>query len=198
MSDILTRSTSVTAGEGRTIVAPCVVPYNRAARVRDGEGPTYVEMFAPGCFANITRAPYRVLVRAEHAQNHYDIVGRATTFVDSEAGLAGEFVAVEGPFGDHALALIKDGIWTGASVGFVPLSSRRGAAGEIVRVRCHLDHVGLVVTPAYAEASELAVRRRPDLADLRPRRDDGLTKRLTALGVGGYNGSQEGPPPAGP
>jgi HK97 family phage prohead protease len=188
MSDqkVLYRSLSLAPTDaGRTIVAPCIVPYNRVARVADGDGPAYDEMFAPGVFARNLRAPHHVLIRSQHAEDFLGVVGRAVRLDDSDEQLAGEFVALDSNSGHQALAMIKEGIYTGASVGFVPIRNKRGSKGEIVRVSAHLDHVALVMEPAYSDAAALSVRSAsvPALDDLRPPVDADLDKRLTALGL---------------
>jgi uncharacterized protein len=176
------RSVSLTVGEGRTIVAPCIVPYNRAARVQDENGPPYDEMFAPGCFERSLRAPHRILMRGQHGMDFLSIAGRVATLSDTDEQLAGEFLALESPSGDQALAMVRAGIYTGASVGIIPLRSRR-EGNVLVRTRAHLDHVALVMEAAYADAGTLAIRSAAAdrFADLRPKPDPDLEERLTAL-----------------
>jgi len=183
------------AGDGRTIVAPCIVPYNRAQRVADFNpdgtaGPPYDEMFAPGVFRNdIAAAPQRVLVRAQHTEGFLGIVGRASALHDGPNELGGEFLALETPSGEQALGMVRAGIFTGMSVGFEPIVNRRGPHGEVVRTRARLDHVALVLAPAYPEAAGLAVRAdsgdagRIDLEEFRPPANDDLERRLRDLGL---------------
>ncbi|HEY7009039.1 MAG TPA: HK97 family phage prohead protease [Jatrophihabitantaceae bacterium] len=185
---------SPTAGEGRTIVAPCVVPYNRAMRVADfnldgSAGQPYDEMFVPGVFRNDVGAAHRVLVRAQHTEGFLGIVGRAAALHDGPNELGGEFLALDTPSGEQALGMVRAGIFTGMSVGFEPIVNRRGPRGEIVRTRARLDHVALVLEPAYPEAGALTVRSdagsddRVDLDELRPPANDDLERRLRDLGL---------------
>jgi HK97 family phage prohead protease len=171
--------------EGRTIVAPCIVPYNRTVQVADGDGPPYREMFAPGVFTRNVSHPKRVLLRGQHGEDFLSIAGHALVLNDNDEQLSGEFVALDSTSGDQALAMVRAGIYTGASVGFMPIKSRQGARGETIRLLAHLDHVALVMEPAYADAATLSIRAASvsQLADLRPPRDDELEKRLTALGL---------------
>lgn len=181
---LLYRSVKLEEGSGRTIVAPCIVPYGKIARVSDG-GPPYNEMFEPGVFARNFKAVNRVLLRGQHGEDFLSVVGRATALHETTEGLGGEFLCLESNSGDQALAMVKAGIYTGASVGFMPFKTRTGPGGEVVRVTAHLDHVALVMEPAYVEASSLTVRQMSNCAvdELRPIRNDDLEERLTQLGI---------------
>lgn len=137
------------AAEGRTLEGLCV-PYNVATRVQDPGGPAYDEIFAPGAFARAGRAPNRVHLRFEHRDGLTDRIGRALELRETEPGLFGSFQVVGGMIGDHALALVDEGMVAGFSVGFVPLGrQRRNEDGAVVRTRCHLEDVSLVPEPAY-------------------------------------------------
>lgn len=183
---MLYRSLELSASpEGRTIVAPCIVPYNRVARVCDQGGLPYDECFAPGVFKRNLKAPHHVLVRAQHGNAFLDICGRAITLQETEQGMSGEFTALRSAPGEQALAMIREGIYQGFSVGFVPIKSRVGEQGEIIRVAGHLDHVALVMEPAYADSAALAIRQASVkvIDELRPIIDEALENRLTALGL---------------
>jgi HK97 family phage prohead protease len=183
---MLYRSLELSASpEGRTIVAPCIVPYNRVARVVDEGGLPYDECFAPGVFKRNLRDPARVLVRGQHGSDFLSIAGRALTLNDDGERLSGEFLALESPSGEQALAMVRAGIYKGASVGFMPIKSAVGNHGEVVRLAAHLDHVALVMEPAYADATALAIRQASVriIDELRPIIDAELEKRLTALGM---------------
>jgi HK97 family phage prohead protease len=183
---VLYRSIALSApAEGRTIVAPCIVPYNRATRVADEGGPVYEEMFAPGVFSRNIQHPKRVLLRGQHGEDFLSIAGHALVLNDDAEQLAGEFLALDSPSGEQALAMVRAGIYAGASVGFLPIKTRTGARGETIRVQAHLDHVALVMEPAYTDAATLSIRAASvrHLEELRPPRDEDLEKRLTALGL---------------
>ena len=150
--EILRRFVQVEApsAEGRTLEGLCV-PYNVTQRVQDPGGPPYDELFAPGCFTRALRAPNRVGLCFEHRDGLTDRVGRAVTLEDRPEGLWGSFQVVGGMIGDHALALVDEGMVAGFSVGFVPLGrQRRNEGGAVVRTRCHLEHMALVPEAAYA------------------------------------------------
>lgn len=138
------------SAEGRLLEGLCV-PYNVVTRVQDPGGPPYDETFSPGAFARALRAPNRVHLRFEHRDGLTDRIGRALELREQAEGLWGRFQVVGGMIGDHALALVDEGMVSGFSVGFVPLGrQRRNEDGAVVRTRCHLEDVSLVPEPAYA------------------------------------------------
>jgi phage head maturation protease len=65
--------------------------------------------------------------------------------------------------GNEVLALARDGVPLGLSVGFaeVPGGSRWSADRQrVTRIRAALDHVAVVRVPAYQGAGVVGVRRR--------------------------------------
>ncbi len=127
---------SVEVGDGRTIVAR-IAPFGVDARVRDGDGPEYVERIVAGAFRRQTRDPARVpiLLNYEHREGLGDQIGRATDLVERDDGLHGTFVALSTPFGDQGLDLIRAGI-VGLSLQGVRsrgrVSSRRTASSSVI------------------------------------------------------------------
>ena len=110
--------------EGRILEGLCV-PYNVPSLVKDPGGPPYDEVFAPGAFNRAIKAPNRVHLRFEHRDGLTDRIGRALNLEETDAGLWGRFKVVGGMIGDHALALVDEGMVAGFSVGFVPLGRSR-------------------------------------------------------------------------
>lgn len=189
VADLHVRATDETdPGAGR-IIDLAVVPYGVTAEVRDSpDGEPYLEQFARGAFSRAARAPGRVELRYHHGQGLADWIGRGLEFTEGDDGLAGAVRVLGGPFGDHALQLVDEGLLTGVSVGFRDLGrrNRRAPDGAIIRERCHLEEVSLTRSPAYAGA--LVTGRRsttppePDWFQL-PIRDVTLDDRLRAVGI---------------
>jgi len=154
-------SDATVGGDGRTIILTCV-PYDTPTTVDDGQGP-YVEEFAPGAFRRAVKAPHRVELRYRHADGVANLLGRAVDLVETPTALVGTFRAV-GPNGDQALAMINDGLLTGASVGaqLHPQGSEivNRAGYQVTRrtLISRLLEVSLVPEPAYADAGVVAVR----------------------------------------
>lgn len=168
-------SDATVAGDGRTIVLTCV-PYDTPTTVDDGNGP-YVEEFAHGAFRKAVKAPHRVELRYRHADGVGNLLGRATDLVETPSALVGTFRAV-GPNGDQVLAMVADGLLTGASVGAMvhpngtEVVTRGGHTITRRTLISRLMEVSLVPEPAYADAGVLAVREGvPDADTLRAVRE---------------------------
>jgi Escherichia/Staphylococcus phage prohead protease len=151
--DVLEREAAADGSPGRVIDARCV-PYNVETMVRDPGGEPYLEVFHLGAFRKAMRAPNRVAFRYRHQQGLADELGRAVSFAEQDDGLHGVFSVIRSAFGDHALALVDEGIVGGVSIGYAPLTKRAKftPSGAIIRDACHLEEVSLVPTPAYETA----------------------------------------------
>jgi len=167
-----------------------VVPYGVTAEVRDRpDAEPYLEQFARGAFSRAARAPGRVELRYHHGQGLADWIGRGLAFTETDDGLEGSVRVLGGPFGDHALQLVDEGMLAGVSVGFRDLGrrNRRSADGAIIRERCHLEEVSLTRSPAYQGALVTGRRSQgggqPDPDWLVPERDTALDDRLRAIGI---------------
>lgn len=90
--------------------------------------------------------------------DHAHPVGRAMSFEDQGDGLRGSFHIRESTLGDQTLTDVREGYLPGLSIGFRPLQTRRGAAGETEVVEGQLMEVSLVPIAAYDGARVLAVR----------------------------------------
>lgn len=173
--------------EGRTVEG-CVVPYGSPSRVSDAGGPTYFEVFEPGCFRKQLKAAGRIELRYEHRdQTIGDSLGLCRDLTEESSGLYGTFTIFRGAFGDQALELIREGVLPGFSVGFSDRFThwQRTPEGTVVRSNCELHEVSLCRTPAYAGALITATRSRDALlADLglAPIADEQV-ERLRAVGI---------------
>lgn len=174
------------AVDGRDVYGR-VVPYGVTAEVADDTPAgvrVYREQFELGAFSRAGKAPNRVRFTHEHGETLPDQIGHATELLERADGLYGTFRVTDGPFGDHALQLVRDGDLTGLSVLARTLGESKRRGGVVIRTACHLIAVGLTGRPTYAGAEVLAVRSREVLDEYRPRRDTELDERLAALGIG--------------
>lgn len=139
-------------GDGRTI-SGLVVPFGEVF-----EAGQLRERFVKGSFARTIaeRGPSRVKLLQQHDEDSFPI-GAATVLREDSGGLYGHFRIATTPRGDEALALIKDGILDGLSVGFIPIASRNNG-GVTERTEVSLRHVGLVDDPAYNTARVHSIR----------------------------------------
>jgi HK97 family phage prohead protease len=90
--------------------------------------------------------------------DHAHPVGRAVSFADEPDGLHASFHIRESVLGDETIADLKDGYLPGLSVGFRPLQTRRGSAGETEIIEGQLMECSLVPMAAYDGARVLALR----------------------------------------
>jgi Escherichia/Staphylococcus phage prohead protease len=174
----------LSGNEGR-ILEGVLVPYNTPTRVQDPGGPPYMEVFEPGAFKRQLAAADKVQLRFEHRDGLTDRVGRGLEMHERDDGLFGRFRVVDGVIGDHALALVDEGMIGGFSVGFADLArlERRNEKGHVLRQRCHLADVSLVPEPAYA-GTAVAHRHSPSpLAAPPPAVSEEQLARLAAIGI---------------
>lgn len=139
-------------GNGRTLLGT-VVPYGTEIRVGG-----YRERFARGAFADTDPAAVPLLVSHRHAGLP---IGRAVALRDQPDRLAGEFTLTATRDADEVLALARDGVPLGLSVGFTPAPggdrwNRDRTA--VVRTRAVLAEVSVVGVPAYPTATVTGVR----------------------------------------
>lgn len=174
---------ALSGNEGR-ILEGILVPYGQPTKVQDPGGPPYVEVFVPGAFKRQTAAAGRVQLRFEHRDGLTDRVGRGLELHERDEGLWGSFKVVDGVIGDHALALVDEGMVGGFSVGFADLArlERRNEKGEVLRQRCHLADVSLVPEPAYAGTAVAHRSASPLMAPVDPIPEE-QRKRLVAVGI---------------
>ena len=147
-------------GDGRTLVGP-LLPWGVRARVVD-QGRLVTEVFERGALQGTE--PGRVPLTATHPRDAGTLpIGRTLTIEDRSEAAWGEWLVSDTLLGNEVLALARDGVPLGLSVGFaeVPGGSRWSADRQrVTRIRAALDHVAVVRVPAYQGAGVVGVRRR--------------------------------------
>jgi Escherichia/Staphylococcus phage prohead protease len=144
-------------GDGRTLHG-ALLPWGVEAQVMD-RGRLVVETFERGALADVD--PARVPLTARHPRDAETLPIGITTELDDRADAAwGAWRVSATVLGDEVLALARDGVPLGLSVGFieVPGGSRWLSRDRVVRTRAQLDHVAVVRVPAYAGAGVQGVR----------------------------------------
>lgn len=144
--------------EGRRLFGT-VVPFGVEITVG-----TYREAFARGAFADTDPASVPLLVAHRHAQLP---IGHAVALHDETDRLAGEFAVSATRDGDEVLALARDGVPLGLSVGFAPAPGGDRWSPDrrsVVRTRAVLAEVSVVGVPAYPGAVVESVRSHADHA----------------------------------
>jgi HK97 family phage prohead protease len=147
-------------GDGRTLVGP-LVPWGVEARVLD-RGRLVVETFVRGALEGTD--PGRVPLTATHPRDAGTLPIGVTLSIEDRADAAwGAWHVSDTLVGNEVLALARDGVPLGLSVGFAetPGGSRWSADRQrVTRTRAALDHVAVVRVPAYQGAGMVGVRRR--------------------------------------
>jgi uncharacterized protein len=145
-------------GDGRTLVGP-VLPWGVEARVVD-RGRMVVETFERGALA--ATDPARVPLTATHPRDAGTLpIGVTVDLEDRDDAAWGAWRVSDTLLGNEVLALARDGVPLGLSVGFMELpgGSRWSAdRARVTRTRAALDHVAVVRVPAYAGAGVVGVR----------------------------------------
>lgn len=146
--------------DGRTIEG-MIVPWDKPTRVKkpmDGW-----ESYRRGALDKSlaeTGRPIPLLLR--HSEN--EPAAKLVAHENRDDGHYAVFRALDTGAGRDAIELIREGLYTGLSIGgwAVPARTtiRRGTRGEqmIERAEMRLDHVGLVRTPAFEDARVLSLR----------------------------------------
>lgn len=138
---------------------------------------------------------------------HDDPVGRITAHRDTDTGweITAKFATTARA--DEAYQLVKDGVVTRLSVGFVPMEYRVEEDGTVVHTRVKVREVSLVPFPAYDNAQITNVRHQtpgvPSMTETLTREDiktaiadetkedretlDELTRRVQVLSQNGGN-----------
>jgi HK97 family phage prohead protease len=145
-------------GDGRTLVGP-LLPWGVTARVVD-RGRLVTETFERGAFTGTD--PNRVPLTATHPRDAGTLPIGRTLAIDDRADAAwGEWLVSDTMLGNEVLALARDGVPLGLSVGFAEVAggSRWSAdRTRVTRTRAALDHVAVVRVPAYEGAGVVGVR----------------------------------------
>jgi HK97 family phage prohead protease len=152
-------------GDGRTLVGP-VLPWGVSARVLD-RGRLVLESFERGALADVD--PARVPLTATHPKDAGTLpIGVTLELRDEADALHGAWRVSDTIIGNEVLALARDGVPLGLSVGFaeVPGGNRWSAdRTRVTRTRAALDHIAIVRTPAYLGAGIVGVRDAVDRAE---------------------------------
>jgi uncharacterized protein len=145
-------------GDGRTLHGP-VLPWGVEARVLDA-GRLVTETFERGALAGTD--PGKVPLTATHPRDAGTLPIGVTLSIEDRADAAwGEWRVSDTMLGNEVLALARDGVPLGLSVGFaeVPGGSRWSADRQrVTRTRAALDHIAVVRVPAYVGAGVAGVR----------------------------------------
>ena len=151
-------------GDGRTLVGP-LLPWGVPARVLD-RGRLVVETFERGALAGAD--PARVPLTATHPRDAGTLpIGVMVELEERDDAAHGAWHVSDTMLGNEVLALARDGVPLGLSVGFaeVPGGSRWSPdRSRVTRTRAALDHVAVVRVPAFAGAGVVGVRS----GDVRP------------------------------
>ena len=138
--------------DGRVLVG-VVVPYDVDTRIG-----RYTERFTRGAFSDAD--PDLVPLLAAHDHGALPI-GRTVELTEEARGLIGTFHVAETPKGEEVLALARDGVPLGLSVGFRPRpGGDRWNPGRthVTRTAADLAEVSVVGVAAYADARVEDVR----------------------------------------
>ena len=101
-------------------------------------------------------APSRCCGSHKHAELP---IGKTVALTDDVAGLVGEWKLSETRDADEVLALARDGVPLGISVGFSPIEDRWSAdRRRVTRLRARLGEVSVVGVPQYPESMVAAAR----------------------------------------
>jgi HK97 family phage prohead protease len=101
--------------EQRIIAGP-LMPYDTPTKIG-----TYTESFARGAFEGVDPAEVPLLVSHRHADLP---IGRTLTLTDGDHALVAEWQLSETRDSDEVLALARDGVPLGLSVGFQPITDK--------------------------------------------------------------------------
>jgi uncharacterized protein len=145
-------------GDGRTLVGP-LLPWNVEAQVVD-RGRLVTETFTRGALDGTD--PAKVPLTATHPRDAGTLpIGVTIEIEDRSDAAYGAWRVSDTHLGNEVLALARDGVPLGLSVGFaeVPGGSRwNPERTRVTRTRATLDHVAVVRVPAYGGAGVVGVR----------------------------------------
>ena len=152
-----TTALHVRDGDGRVLFG-ALLPWGTEAQVQD-RGRLVTESFQRGALEGTD--PGRVPLTARHPRDGETLpIGVTVELRDEADALHGAWRVSATTLGDEVLALARDAVPLGLSVGFieVPGGSRWLTRDRVVRTRAALDHVAVVRVPAYAGAEVVGVR----------------------------------------
>jgi phage head maturation protease len=145
-------------GDGRTLVGP-VLPWGAEARVLD-RGRLVIETFERGALQGNDHS--RIPLTATHPRDAGTLpIGRTLAIEERADAAWGEWVVSDTALGNEVLALARDQVPLGLSVGFMEVAGGSRWSPDrtrVVRTRALLDHIAIVRVPAYAGAGVVGVR----------------------------------------
>jgi HK97 family phage prohead protease len=145
-------------GDGRVLFG-ALLPWGTEAVVLD-RGRQVVETFQRGALAGTD--PGRVPLTARHPRDGETLpIGVTVELRDEADALHGAWRVSATTLGDEVLALARDRVPLGLSVGFVEVAGGSRWSSDrkrVTRTRAALDHVAVVRVPAYAGAGVVGVR----------------------------------------
>jgi HK97 family phage prohead protease len=145
-------------GDGRTLVG-ALLPWGVPAQVVD-QGRLVTETFQRGALAG--NEPARIPLTATHPRDSGTLPIGVTVELEERADAAwGAWRVSATTLGDEVLALARDGVPLGLSVGFMEVAggSRWNATRtRVVRTSAALDHIAVVRVPAYQGAAVTGIR----------------------------------------
>jgi uncharacterized protein len=151
-------------GDGRTLHGP-LLPWGITARVVD-RGRLVDEVFERGALAGTD--PGRVPLTATHPRDAGTLPIGVTVELEERSDAAyGSWRVSDTHLGNEVLALARDGVPLGLSVGFAEVAGGSRWSPDrrqVTRTRVLLDHVAVVRVPAYVGAGVVGVRS----GDVRP------------------------------
>lgn len=147
-----------------------IVPWNKVAKV-NRPLPGY-ESYKRGAFdKSLTEAKRPIPLMLRHSEDPAAVL---VSHDNRDDGHYATFKVLRTRAGDDAVELVREGLYTGLSVGgwAVPARTtiRRGVGGRqlIERAEMRLDHVALVREPAFEDAQVLALRSAEEWAEYDP------------------------------
>jgi phage head maturation protease len=136
-------------GDGRTLVGP-VLPWGIPASVLD-QGRLVTKTFERGALAGTT--PSMVPLTATHPRDAGTLPIGVTVELEERADAAwGAWHVSDTMIGNEVLALARDGVPLGLSIGFAEVPGGSGWSPDrkrVTRTRAALDHIAVVRVPAY-------------------------------------------------
>jgi uncharacterized protein len=145
-------------GDGHTLHG-AFLPWGTEAQVYD-RGRLVVETFERGALQGTD--PARIPLTATHPRDAGTLPIGVTLEIDERSDAAyGSWRVSDTLLGNEVLALARDGVPLGLSVGFIEVpggSIWSPDRGRVTRTRAELDHVAIVRQPAYAGAGVAGVR----------------------------------------
>jgi HK97 family phage prohead protease len=145
-------------GDGRTLHG-ALLPWGTEARVVDA-GRLVTETFERGALQGTE--PARVPLTALHPRDAGTLpIGVMVEFEERADAAHGAWHVSDTMIGNEVLALARDGVPLGLSIGFeeVPGGNRWSVdRRRVTRTRATLDHVAVVRVPAYAGAGVAGIR----------------------------------------